>query len=86
MTYSKKELRHLRRRIGATIHDARCRDRISIRRLAEATQLSFRKIDAYELGRGEMKLEHLFRISIVLGIGLADLLEGPKEKPPLLLF
>ncbi len=74
MIYTRQALRQLRRGIGVTIHVYRVQHRITLQKLAHHTQLPVDLLDRYELGKGEITLEALFRIACALDITLSALI------------
>lgn len=79
MTYTKQALRRLRRRIGRAIHRHRMQHRMTLCKLALQSQLSITMLDRYELGKGEMALEALFRIACALNVPVLALIAGIEE-------
>lgn len=67
------KLRDLRRRIGGNIYGWRARRRLTLEVLARRTGLSVATIDRLEIGRGDIGLDHMLRLSIALGIGVEEL-------------
>lgn len=74
MQYSTHLLRHTRLIIGRNIHHHRNRQKIPLRRLAKLASLPEALIDHYELGKNEIRLDHLLRLACALNVGLKDLL------------
>lgn len=79
-----KEIRELSRRIGGNLHARRCTQRMSLRTLARLTGLPEWRLDEIELGKGELRLDELFRLSKALRCAsLADMLDSHSSKAPL---
>jgi transcriptional regulator with XRE-family HTH domain len=73
--YSTKMLRALRAEIGANIHAARVRRKFVLGRLAQASGVPQDKIDRYELGKNEIRLDELLRIACALDMTVAGLID-----------
>ncbi len=80
MQYSSHLLRHTRFIIGHNIHHHRRRQKIPLPRLAKLTSLSELLIDHYELGKNEVRLDHLLKIACALNVRLDALLEDNGER------
>lgn len=80
MQYSTHLLRHTRLIIGRNIHHHRSKQTIPLHRLASLTGLSELLIDHYELGKNEIRLDHLLRIACALNVGLKDLLRDDGQQ------
>lgn len=76
MNYSTKMLRVLRADIGRNIHEARVRRKLVLAKLTRLSGVPKEKLDRYELGKNEIRLDELLRISCALDVPLARLLEG----------
>ncbi|MBV9992667.1 MAG: helix-turn-helix transcriptional regulator [Alphaproteobacteria bacterium] len=74
MIYSTKLLRALRADIGRDIHAERVRRRIVLGRLAKLSGVSEGKLDRYEFGRNEIRLDELLRIACALDVHVEALL------------
>ena len=74
MQYSTHLLRHTRLIIGQNIHHYRRRQKIPLPRLAKLTSLPEHLIDHYELGKNEIRLDHLLKIACALNVRLEALL------------
>jgi len=61
-----KEVRELRRIIGARVHYLRMQKRETLHHLSHTTGISSDKIDQYELGKNEISIEAL----VLLACGL----------------
>jgi len=70
MQYSTHLLRHKRLIIGQNIHHHRSKQKIPLRRLAKLISLPEALIDQYELGKDEIRLDHLLKIACALGVGV----------------
>jgi transcriptional regulator with XRE-family HTH domain len=75
MLYSTHLLRHLRQVIGQNIHALRVHRKITLRKLARLTGVPEHLLDHYELGKNEIGLSDLLKISCVLEVGIDDLIE-----------
>jgi hypothetical protein len=80
MQYSAHLLRHTRLIIGRNIHHHRSKKKIPLHRLAKLTSLSEHLIDHYELGKNEIRLDHLLRIACAINVGLKDLLRDDDQR------
>ena len=80
MKYSTHLLRHKRFIIGQNIHHHRRKKKIPLPRLARLTSLSELLIDHYELGKNEVRLDHLLKISCALNVGLESLMKDDGEQ------
>ena len=67
-------LRKFRKQIGQNIHQARAVQKLTLQKLAKYTGMRPEVIDGYEIGKGEIGLKEMVKISIVLGIDTAKLL------------
>ena len=76
MIYSTKMLRALRADIGRNIHDSRRKRKLVLSKLARLSGICEDLIDRYELGKNEIRLDELLRISCALNVPFARLLEG----------
>jgi transcriptional regulator with XRE-family HTH domain len=74
MQYSTHLFRHLRFTIGQNIQRQRVKKRIPLKKLAQLSGVSEYLLDQYELGKNDLHLNELFRISCVLGISMGDLM------------
>ncbi len=79
MNYTRQALRRLRRRIGDAIHLHRSRHRLTLQKLTHLTQLPIDSLDRYELGKGEITLEALFRIACALDVPISALIASAEE-------
>lgn len=64
--YSTRLLRRVRRQCGANIHRARAARRLTLRKLSQLSGVPEWRIDQYELGKGEIKLEDMLRLACAL--------------------
>lgn len=80
MQYSTHLLRHTRFIIGQNIHHHRRRQKIPLPRLANLTSLPELLIDHYELGKSEVRLDHLLKIACALNVRLETLLRDNSEQ------
>lgn len=79
MIYSTHLLRHLRFTIGQNLQRARVRRRWPLARLARASGVAQAKIDQYELGKSEIRLDELLKLACALGASVEKLLVGEGE-------
>ena len=70
MQYSTHLLRHLRFTIGQHIHTARTRQKMTLRKLSRLSGIPEFKLDHYELGKNEIRLDELLKIACVLGVSM----------------
>lgn len=75
MQYSTHLFRHLRLTIGSNIHNHRVRQKMPLQKLSKLSSIPENLIDLYELGKYEIRLEQLFRISCALKVDLTRLVE-----------
>jgi transcriptional regulator with XRE-family HTH domain len=73
-SYSVHQLRHLRRTIGQNIHAARTRRQFTLSKLAKTSGVPEWRIDQYELGKNEIGLDDMLRLSAALGVHLPALI------------
>ena len=77
MLYNSEEtklIRALRRQIGQNIHNARSRQKLTLRKLSKYTGLSPEMLDKYEVGKEEIDLREIVKISLVLKVNIDQLL------------
>ena len=74
MNYTTHLLRHLRATIGHNIHHHRAKQKLTLTKLARLSQLPAHKLDHYELGKGEIKLDELLKVACILGVEVKALL------------
>ena len=75
MTYSTHLLRHLRFTIGQNIHRHRSQQKLPLSKLARLTGVPELLLDHYELGKSEIRLDELLKISCTLEVNIQELLE-----------
>jgi len=68
------ELRSLRKHIGNTIHHKRIEKGMTLRKLSRLANINMEKLDQYEMGKNQIKLEDLFMIAHLLEIRIEHLL------------
>lgn len=78
MNYSVYALRDLRLTIGQNIHDLRVQRKMTLAELSKKTGVTEKLLDGYELGKGDIGLNELFRIGCGLEVKLYNLLQ---ERP-----
>lgn len=69
-----RNLKQLRRDIGARIHNVRVQKRVTLKRLSSRTGIPVHRLDYYELGGYDLSLGELERIAKNLGLSASDLL------------
>ncbi len=74
MIYSIHILRHLRLTIGRNIHSLRLKHKLTLRKLSRLNGIPECLLDQYELGKNEIRLEEVLKISCVLEVRLSKLL------------
>lgn len=74
MQYSTHLLRHLRFTIGQKIREYRTKQKLTIFQLARLTDIPPASLDHYELGRNEINLNELFKLSCVFEVDVKELL------------
>ncbi len=78
MQYSTHSFRHLRFVIGQNIHKARSGRKMTLEKLSRLSGVSGSLIDSYELGKYEISLNDLYRISCALEIDVTKLMVSMK--------
>jgi transcriptional regulator with XRE-family HTH domain len=68
MQYHYKLLRHLRLTIGQDIHNARIKQKITLRKLSQRSGIPEHLLDQYELGKNDITLEEWLKIACALNI------------------
>ena len=76
MQYSTHLLRHLRFTIGQNIHRHRRQQKLPLRKLARLTCINESRLDQFELGKNEIRLDELLKIACALEIEVSSLLKG----------
>ncbi len=67
-----KEVRELRKNIGARIHLIRVQKRETLHHLSHMTGISSDKIDQYELGKNEIGIEALIKLACGLDVEVGE--------------
>lgn len=67
-----KEVRELRKIIGARIHFLRVQKRETLHHLSHAVGISTDKLDQYELGKNEISIEALVKLAHALDIEVGE--------------
>ena len=67
-----KEVRELRKTIGARIHFLRVQKRETLHHLSRAACISIEKLDQYELGKNEISIEALVKLAFALDIDVGE--------------
>lgn len=75
-TYSTHLLRHLRLTIGRNIHQRRCEQRLTLRKLSRLTGISECLLDQYELGKNEIALDEMLKIACALRAPVTELMQA----------
>lgn len=68
MIYSTHLFRHVRFTIGQTIQRHRVAQKMTLTKLSRLTGISENKLDQYELGKNEISLQELLKVTCVLKI------------------
>lgn len=74
MHYNTCLLRHLRSTIGQNIHSHRLRRKMTLSYMSQHSGLPEWLLDHYELGKNDIGLQELLRISAVLDVPVSGLL------------
>lgn len=74
MIYTTHLLHHIRRNIGHNIHIERAKQGISIHKLSVLTGIHYKRLDHYELGKNQLRFEHLVRVACALDVPMNKLL------------
>jgi transcriptional regulator with XRE-family HTH domain len=74
MQYSTHSFRHFRFTIGQNIHKQRVRQKMPLKKLAQLSGVSEYLLDQYELGKNDLHLNALFRISCALEVEIEKLI------------
>jgi DNA-binding Xre family transcriptional regulator len=80
MLYDTHLLRHLRRTVGFNIHRLRAHRKMPLGVLSAKSEIPRDKLDHYELGKGEITLDHMLKIACLLDVEVRDLLSCPSVK------
>ena len=80
MLYSEEALRALWVRIGCNLAKARVKRELNVADLASLSGVSEDKLNCYELGKDEISLDDLLRLSCALDVPLTRMLEGPWDE------
>lgn len=72
-TYNPHLYRQLRRTIGSNIHALRLERGVTLHRLSLLTGISIELLDQFEMGKNEIALRELLKISCVLGVEVGDI-------------
>ncbi len=70
----KKTLHELKKTIGKNIFENRRKQKIPLRRMSKWVGLRENKLDNYEIGLNELRLQDLVKISSVLNVKVGNLL------------
>ncbi len=76
MLYSTHAWRHLRFIVGRNIHHHRVLNKMTLDELSQQSGVPVWLLDRYELGREELALYHVFRISCALQVEVARMMGG----------
>jgi transcriptional regulator with XRE-family HTH domain len=74
MQYSSHLLRHLRFTIGQNIHAARLKQKMTLKKLSHLSGVPEDKLDQYELGKNEIRLDQLLKIACSLEMRVRELM------------
>jgi transcriptional regulator with XRE-family HTH domain len=74
MQYSTHLMRHLRFTIGQNIHKQRLKQQMSLRKLAQLSGIAEYLLDQYELGKNEIHLDKILKISCALEVEIEKLM------------
>ena len=75
MAYSTNSLRQLRFTIGQNIHILRLRKKMTLQKLSKISGISENLLDQYELGKNEISLYELLKISYALKSEIKKIIE-----------
>jgi transcriptional regulator with XRE-family HTH domain len=75
MTYQTDSIRCLRRMIGKNIHRLRSRQKTPLRKLSKISGVPEWLLDHYELGKNEISLDQMLKISCALHVSVTDLIK-----------
>lgn len=75
MSYSTHLLRHFRHTIGQNIHRHRRKQKLPLSKLAKLSGVSEKLLDHYELGKNEIQLDEILKISCALGVPVAEFIQ-----------
>ena len=73
-TYSTHLLRHLRFTIGRNIRARRTAQKLTLRKLARLTSIDEHRIDQFELGKNEIRLDELLKLACVLEVEVGEMM------------
>jgi transcriptional regulator with XRE-family HTH domain len=74
MQYSTHLIRHLRFTIGRNINKQRLKQQMSLRKLVQLSGISEYLLDQYELGKNEIHLDKILKISFALEVEIEKLI------------
>jgi len=75
MQYSTHLLRHWRFTIGQNIHHHRSQQKLPLRKLARLTSINESRLDQFELGKNEIRMDELLKIACALEVEIGNLLD-----------
>lgn len=75
MTYNTHLLRHLRFIIGRNIHKERVKQKLTLRKLAKITEIPESLLDHYELGKNDISLLELLKITCALQTDISKMIK-----------
>ena len=75
----RNELRQTRKMIGHNIYLHRHRRRMSMEKMAKLTHISVKKLDYFEMGKGEIHLQLLVLIAKALNVSTHTLLTPNRD-------
>jgi transcriptional regulator with XRE-family HTH domain len=76
-----RKLRQLRRIIGNNIRNQRLKRNMTLAKLSRLTNYSMNRLDMFEMGKDEIELHYLSRLSIALNCDISILFSGVGETP-----
>ena len=74
MHYSTHLLRHLRFTIGQNLHARRVKRKWTLKKLSRLTGIPAHKLDQYELGKGEIRLDEVLKLACAFGVEMSNIL------------
>ncbi len=74
MIYSTHMLRHLRFIIGKNIRHHRGKRQLSLSKLACLSNINESRLDQFELGKNEIRLDELLKIACILEVQMEELI------------
>ena len=75
MTLEKSEIRHLRSTIGRNIQEYRMTRKVTLKKLSRETGIGIARLDGFEMGKYEIRLDHLLIIAKTLKTDIRSFFE-----------